>query len=77
MNCPFCNYTFYTLRNVIKLDENKTESDKVDPGRIARKLWLNCPQCMHDFPAWVRFTFDPENSLSYLPSDNAQPPNFN
>lgn len=74
MNCPFCGYDFYTLRNAIRYDENILESGQVDPGRIARKLWLNCPACEHDFPAWVHFAYDPENSLAYLPNHEESAP---
>lgn len=74
MKCPFCNYEFYTLRNAVQREYTSVVKGKVDPSRIARKLWLNCPTCDHDFPAWVQFTFDPENSLAYRPNEQVNPP---
>lgn len=69
MQCPFCKYPFYTLRNAVREDTGNNTTGKVDPGRIARKLWLNCPRCERDFPAWVHFAYTPEDSLAYFPSD--------
>lgn len=65
MKCPFCNYNFYTLRNVDIQDTKVTATDPHDPGRTARKLWLNCPDCLEWFPTWAHFDYNPETSEAF------------
>lgn len=67
MKCPICNYEFYTLRNAVKEDTGDNFDDLVSSGKIAKKLWLNCPECNNDFFSWIHFDYNPETSESFDP----------
>lgn len=78
MRCPVCNYDFYTLRNHVVTDLHHERKEIFDPGRLARKLWLNCPDCQTDFVAWIHFDYNPETSEAFHPAKPAPDhPTFN
>ena len=65
MKCPFCSYEFVSLRGIDIQDTKTTATDPKDPGRTARKLWLNCPDCLEWFVTWAHFDFNAVESEAF------------